>query len=112
MANIVDLDLKIVKRISLTETTKIAEIIVIILIDIGRTGTVNNIERRTEKRKKIKKLTSFYPPKSPCRFKYPCLLFLESDENERDQDPHSTITAGTKTTTRVSFGIRFPGCQE
>jgi len=86
---------------------EIAEIIAIKKIDTGRIEIDTKIERSNVK--KIRKLMKSYRYKFPCPSKYPCLLFLERDANEKDQDLRLTTTAETKPTTKVSFGTRFHG---
>jgi hypothetical protein len=87
----------------------IAEIIAIRKIDTGRIEIDTIIER--SKVKKIRKLIKSYPQKFPCPSKYPCLLFLERNANEKGQDLRLTTTAETKPTTMVSFGTPFHGYQ-
>jgi hypothetical protein len=101
------LDPKIIRNINIIEMIEIAETIAIRKIAIGRIEIA--IQIAINKEKKIKKMIHLYPPKYPCPSKYPCLLFLEKDANEKDQDPRSATTAETKPTTKVNFGTPFLG---
>lgn len=80
------------------------------MIDIAEIITGRGISSRRSRRRRNK--MDFFLLKSQCRlYKYLCLLFLEKNANEKDQDRHSTTTEGIKTTTKESFGIPSPGCQ-
>lgn len=87
--------------------------IVVMMIDIAEIITVITERGISLKRRRRRRYQMhFFLLKFQCRlYKYLCLLFLEKNANEKDQDPHSTTTVGIRTIIKESFGIHFHGCQ-
>ena len=83
-------------------TIRIREIAIIINPEIR---TIISREIRTKRGRR-----SYNPLKYPCPSKYLCPLFLEKDENEKDQDRRWTTIVGTRRIMMENFGTLFLGC--